>query len=181
MPAPVSLTVAEYDALPDDPRHVLELSRGRVVREPRPGQLHGRVQVRIAARLEPFVTTHNLGYVVVESGFVLERNPDTLRGPDVAFVARSQYRDELPVSRPSFAPALAIEILSPSDHVGSMLEKVAQYLAAGSRAVWLIDPMERIATMHRPDAPIALLHEAEELAADDVLPGFRCRLSELFD
>src|SRR5687768_5077450 len=138
MPAPTPLTLADYDAIPDEPRHVVELSRGRLVREPRPGQLHGRVQIRIAAQLQQFLSERDLGYAVVESGFVLERNPDTLRGPDVAFVARSQYADELPVSRPSFAPALAIEILSPSDRVASMLEKVAQYLAAGSRMVWLI-------------------------------------------
>ncbi len=175
------LSVEAYARLPDDPRWRDELSRGRLVREPGPGHEHGRIQVRLGGRLERFVAEQQLGYVTVESGFVLERDPDTVRGPDVAFVARERYGDRLPTRWPEFAPDLAVEILSPSDRLSRMVEKVAQYLGAGTRLVWLIDPAERIAVIYRSATAVRVLREDEELEGEDVVPGFRCPLAELLD
>jgi len=175
------MTLEEYARLPDDDFYRDELSRGRLVREPGPGQEHGRVQAMLGGLLARYAREHGLGYVVSESGFILERHPDTVRGPDVAFVARGRYGDTPPRRWAEFAPDLAVEILSPSDRPARMAEKVAQYFGAGTRTVWLIDPEERIAVVHASPTAVRVLREGEELDGGEVIPGFRCRLADLFD
>jgi Uma2 family endonuclease len=181
VPSEGLMTLEEYERLPSDDGWKDELSRGRLVREPGPGHEHGRVQVNLATFLNRFVREHALGYIVAESGFVLERHPDTVRGPDVAFVSRERYGDMPPRQWAEFAPDLAVEVLSPSDRPSRMAEKVAQYFGAGTRLVWLIDPEDRTAVVYRTLADIRLLTEDEDLDGGDVLPGFSCRLAELFD
>lgn len=180
-PSDALLTLGEFARLPEDPHYRYELVRGRVVREPPPGHAHGRLQLRLGGMLERFVAAHGLGYVVSESGFVLEKNPDTVRGPDIAFVSRERHGEELPARWLEAAPDLAIEIASPGDRVAALVEKVAQYLAAGSRMVWLIDPQERSATIHTPGGEIRVLHEDDHITGEEVVPRFSCLLRELFD
>ncbi len=175
------MTLEEYAQLPDDDLYIDEVSRGLLVREPRPGHEHGRVQWRLGIMLGLFVREHGLGDVVAESGFILERDPLTLRGPDVSFVARSRYGDTRPKGWAEFPPDLAVEILSPSDRRARMSEKIAQYFAAGTRLVWLIDPKKRIAKVHVSPTDVRVLGEDEELDGGDVVPGFRVRLADLFD
>ncbi|MGQ0560876.1 MAG: Uma2 family endonuclease [Gemmatimonadota bacterium] len=175
------ITAEEYARLPDDPLWRDELLRGRLVREPRPGAEHGRIQVQMASLLNAHVRAHDLGYVAVESGFKLERDPDTVRGPDVSFVARERYGAVLPRKWPEFAPDLAVEILSPSDRAGRMAEKIAQYFGAGTRMVWLIDPADRIVIVHKAAGEVRVLRDEEHVIGGDVVPGFRCVLSDLFD
>ncbi len=175
------MTLEEYERLPTDDRWKDELSRGRLVREPGPGHQHGRVQVHLASLLDRFVRERSLGYIVAESGFVLERHPDTVRGPDVAFVARERYGEQPPKKWAEFAPDLAVEVLSPSDRPSRMTEKVAQYFGAGTRLVWLIDPEDRTAIVYTSLADIRLLTEDDTLDGGAVLPGFSCLLADLFD
>ncbi len=175
------LTAEEYACLPDEDGYRDELSRGRLVREPQPQAPHGRVQLNVGAELRLFVKQHGLGYVTVESGYILERNPDTVRGPDVAFVARERYGETLPERWPEFGPDLAVEVLSPSDRVSRMAEKVAQYFGAGTRLVWVIDPEERTATVFRSPIAVRVLGESDELDGEDVLPGFRIRVADVLD
>ncbi len=177
----VLMTLEEYERLPVDDGWKDELSRGRLVREPRPGIQHGRTQLRLGTLLEQFVHARRLGFVVAESGFILERDPDTIRGPDVAFVLREQYGDTPPRKWAEFAPDLAVEILSPTDRPSRMVEKVAQYFGAGTRLVWLIDPEDRTAIVYTSLADIRLLTEDDTLDGGAVLPGFSCLLADLFD
>lgn len=175
------LTVADYEQLPDDARFIDELSRGRLVREPRPGQPHGRVQIRLGGLLSRFVDERQLGYVTVESGFVLGRDPDTLRGPDIAFVAREKYGNDLPSGFAEFAPDLAVEILSPSDRRSEMAEKIAQYFDAGTRMVWVIDPADRSAVVYRGAGEVSVARDDAALDGGDALRGFSVRLPNIFD
>ncbi len=175
------MTLEEYVALPDDDRYRDELSRGRLVREPGPGQEHGRVQARLVEVLGAYVREQRLGYVVSESSFVLERHPDTVRGPDVAFVARARYGVAPPKGYAEFPPDLAVEVLSPSDRPARIAEKVAQYFAAGTRIVWLIDPADRTALVYASATDVRVLRAGEVLDGDDVVPGFRCALDDLLD
>lgn len=175
------LTAEEYALLEDDDLYRDELVRGHVVREPRPQSRHGRVQLNIAAELHAFVKQHDLGFVTMESGFILERQPDTVRGPDVAFVSRDRYGERLPDHWPEYGPDLVVEVLSPSDRLSRVAAKVAQYLAAGTRLVWVIDPDDRTAIVYRSVRDIGLLRETDELDGEDVLPGFRCALNEVLD
>ncbi len=155
--------------------------RGRVVREPHPKWGHFTVQARLSARLMSFVEEHGLGLAGAEGGFLLERDPDSVRGPDVLFVRRERLAETHPDRWPEFGPDLAVEILSPSNRPGKMADKLAQYFGAGTRLAWVIDPKKRTAKVYRPGGNVRVLHEQDELEGEDVVPGFRCRLAEALD
>jgi Uma2 family endonuclease len=132
-----------------------ELVRGRlVVREPA-GYRHGEIAARLLATLFNFVESRGLGRVVTaETGFVLRRNPDTVRAADVAFVRRERLPVPPPNGFPEMAPDLVIEVLSPNDRPGEVLSKIGDWLDAGVRLVWIIDPRRRdargLVTGHSP-------------------------------
>lgn len=174
-----TLTVEEFARLPDDETRS-ELVRGRVVREPPAGFEHGDIAARVAHRLREFVVREDLGRVVgAETGFVLCEDPPTVRAPDAAFVAA----ERLPADRAGFArlaPDLAVEIVSPSNTMAQMHDKVWDYLDAGTRMVWVIEPRRRTVMVHRSRLDIRLLGEGEEIDGGDVLPGFRLPVTELF-
>lgn len=173
------LTLEQYASLvePDDGL-VSDLVRGQVVREPRPGRSHARVQFRLAQHLSNWVDEHGRGEVVGESGYVLSTEPATVRGPDVAVSLNPVDADV--GGWTSGAPDVAVEVLSPSDSSTAMQQKVLDYLEAGSALVWVVDPRARTVTVYRPDGSASLLRGAETLTGEDVLPGFSVSLPELF-
>ncbi|MGH7587481.1 MAG: Uma2 family endonuclease [Gemmatimonadota bacterium] len=157
----------------------MELVRGDVVREPLAGFEHGVVAARIASCLQTFVRRHRLGKVVGASGFVLFDDPPTVRAPDVAFVAR----DRLPADPRGFArlaPDLAVEIVSPSNTISELQEKVFDYLDAGTPLVWVVEPRGRTVTVYRSRDEIRILTSGQEIEGGEVLPGFRIEVSEFF-
>lgn len=159
-----------------------ELVRGVVmcVRDLPPTHAHGATKRRVFLLLHEFVNAHRLGYVWSEDGFILERGPDTVRIPDVYFIR--DERVDLDVDPyPIGAPDLAIEILSPSNRRRQVAERVADLLRTGSRLVWCINPKKRIVTIYRPDGTTQVLLETDTLSGEDVVPGFACLVSELFD
>lgn len=175
------MTIEEFARVPEDDRYTFELVRGLLVPEPRPAPRHGRMVVKLTMRIEAFAAEHGLGLTYTETGFALRPDPDTLRGPDVSFVsnermAKPRYRG--PYWR--IAPDLAVEILSPSDRRRPILEKVNDYLNAGSRLVWVVDPHRHIVTVYRPEAEVERLESGDVLRGDDVLPGFALPLAGLF-
>lgn len=157
-----------------------ELVRGRmIVREPA-GFQHGSVAMAIAARLHDFVRRNALGRVLAaETGFRLFTNPDTVRAPDVAFVRRERIPDPMPRGFAAFAPDLVVEVRSPADRPGEVADKVADWLRAGTRLVWVIDPDQRDAHVHRPDGTISHVTSEGALDGEDVLPGFSCPLADV--
>ena len=181
MTAPALLTADDLMRLqPPDKR--TELIRGQmIVREP-PGFRHGDIAMAIAGRMYPFVREKGLGRVLAaETGFVLFTNPDTVRAPDVAFVKHERIPNPIPRGYARFAPDLAVEVLSPDDRPGEVLAKVADWLQAGTRLVWVVDPDRRNARVYRADGTESLLSETDALDGEDVLPGFSCPLSQVFD
>lgn len=157
-----------------------ELVRGRmIVREPA-GFRHGDVAMSIALSIGHFLRSHPIGRLLAaETGFVLSTNPDTVRAPDVAFVLRERIPDPLPRGYARFAPDLVVEVLSPDDRPGEVLEKVADWLKANTRLVWVIDPERQTGRVYRSDGTGSLLGKSDSLEGEDVLPGFSCRLSDL--
>jgi Uma2 family endonuclease len=129
------LSVQQFAELPEDPFWRYELVRGRVVREPPPGGQHGSVAATLAHLLLEFVAARGLGEVRVESGYVLARGPDTVRGPDVSFVRRERLGTGATAGWPHVPPDLAVEILSPSDRAGKVRDRVQDYLTAGCELV----------------------------------------------
>jgi Uma2 family endonuclease len=178
---PAFLTVEDYLRIPDDgKRHSLQA--GLLIAEPQPFPRHGQVQARLAQLLLEFVDAHDLGVVLTEAGFLLSRNPDTVRGPDVAFVRAGRF-DADEAAREYFrgAPDLAIEILSPSNRAGDTHAKVADYLAAGASLVWVIDPAQRIAIIYRSLLAPRRIGAEGVLDGEDVLPGFSAPLGRILD
>ena len=173
------LSLTQYEQLREDDAYRSELSRGRLVREPRPGAPHGRVVINVAAELRSYVLAHELGSVEVECGFRLALDEPTVRGPDVAFIARERLPADVPNGFWPFAPDLAIEVASPSNSLSALQEKVLEYFEAGSRMVWVIDPHSRTALVYHSPREITLLRDTELLEGDPVVPGFRVRLSAI--
>ena len=176
------MTVEDLYVMPDDGFNY-ELQAGLLVSEPLPGGRHGRVVAAVAEILRAHVRKHRLGVVFAgDSGFVLARKPDTVRGPDVAFVSRERFeRSDDVVKAFAGAPDLAVEVLSPSNTPAAMHAKVADYLAAGTRRVWVVDPEARTVTVSTSLLWPHRLGEAEMLDGDDVVPGFRVRVGEIFE
>ena len=164
------------------PGKQVELVRGvLVVREP-PGVQHGAIMLRLGAGLLQHADAYDLGLVVVgDPGFQLAVDPDTVRGPDIAFIRRERVPHPPPVGFAAFPPDLVIEIRSPSDRPGDILGKVGDWLSAGARLVWVIDPVHRLAHLYRQDGTQATIGPGPQATLDgeDVLPGFSCALDAI--
>jgi Uma2 family endonuclease len=149
------------------------------------GFRHGAVSMLLGARLLAFVAQRRLGHVVDSStGFRWPGRktgrPDNVRSPDVSFVAAGRFPDERwPVGFAALAPDLAVEVLSPNDHSREVQEKVDEYLHAGTRLVWVIDPESRTAAIHRSLSDVRSIGETDVLDGEDVLPGFACPLKDV--
>ncbi len=159
-----------------------ELVRGELIMMSPSGYRHGGVIIKIASRINQMVETQNLGRVLgAETGFILQRNPDTVRAPDVAFVCRE--RDEAQANKTGFfdgAPDLAIEVLSPSDRATEVLAKVHCWLDNGTREVWVLDPELKQVTIHRQNSEPCLFQEHDMLPGGELLPGFVCPVNSIF-
>ena len=183
------LMTAEELLVYEMPDKRVELVRGRlIVREP-PGMRHGEFASRLVVALSNFLSrdresrgaAETRGRVLTcDSGFALARNPDTVRGPDVAYVSRDRWPSPLPNGYGEFAPDLAIEIRSPSDRAGAVLAKVGDWLDAGTRLVWVVDPVRQQIYVFRADGSQALLGVDDRVGGGEVLPAFEYSLAELF-
>jgi len=158
----------------------VELVRGLLVVRELPGMRHARVAMDLALALGAHVRAAALGRVYAEAGFKLASNPDTVRGPDIAFISRGRIPDPEPTGFAGFAPDLVVEVISPGDRAGEVLAKVADWLSAGTRLVWVLDPARRVARVYRDDGTEQILTADESLDGGDVVPGFSCPLREIF-
>jgi Uma2 family endonuclease len=174
------MTLEQFKALPEDDRCRQSLVAGWVLSEPWPPPRHGRVQTKVSRFLDEYVEEHGLGEVYVDCGFILSRSPDTLRVPDVAFVRQKRVEAQNDREPYEGAPDLAVEVLSPSERARAIHAKVADYLAAGGRAVWLVDPERRQVTVFRSPLTPKILGEADRLDGEDVVPGFSVSVAEFF-
>jgi Uma2 family endonuclease len=157
-----------------------ELIRGKLHMMIPPGFLHGRITMKLSGPILSHVEAHGLGTVVAaETGFLLARDPDTVRAPDIAFVRAAR----LPGPERGYfpgAPDLAVEVLSPDDRPGYVRDKVAEWLEAGARAVWVVDPREQTVAVHEPGRAPSVLGEADTVRGGDVLPGFALAVRDIF-
>jgi Uma2 family endonuclease len=175
-----SVTAEELFALGEDAPY--ELVKGNLREMTPPGAEHGRIIGALAAPLIFHAKQENLGVVLVgDTGFQLAADPDTVRGPDIAFVRGERIpQSGVPTGYWQGPPCLAVEIVSPSDRYEDIEEKVGDYMAAGTREVWIISPRRRTVTVRRPDAAPVVLTESDVLDAGSVVPGFRIRVAEIF-
>jgi Uma2 family endonuclease len=130
--------------------------------------------------LGDFVEAQQLGEVFGVTGYVLARDPDTVRGPDLSFVYRERLSNLDDARYFSGAPDLAVEILSPSSRE-EIHAKIADYLAAGARLVWVVDPERESVTTYRTLLAPRRLESNESLDGEDVLPGLVIPLESIFE
>ena len=160
----------------------LELIRGELIVMSPTKPLHGIVCARLTIKLGAFVEEHELGETFgAETGFIVERDPDSVLGADAAFVSRERLAtvENFEKFFP-FAPDLAVEVLSPGNTKREIDEKIAMYFAAGSRAVWVFNPNRRTAAVYASPSEFRTLNERDTLDGGDFLPGFELDLSKLF-
>ncbi len=161
-----------------DPEKEYEFVDGQPEEKGMAGAKHGGAASRLIRRLGAFVEAHNLGEVYSETGFQIGSNE---RIPDVAFVSLQHFPPEgEPEGKWLIAPDLAVEVISPNDIFDKVLSKMKECFAAGVRQVWLISTEHKIVIIHRSLAQATFFSEDDELVSEDLLPGFRCRVSELF-
>jgi Uma2 family endonuclease len=179
-PASTLTTVEELWRTPGDSLR-REVVRGELRVMSPPGFEHGRRAARAAHLLEMHASESKGGVVVGETGFVLARDPDTVRAPDVAFVSRERVEAVGATTRywPG-APDLAVEVVSPNDSFREVQEKALEWVAAGCVAVLVLGPGSRTATVYRGGGDVHVYGEGETLDLGDAVPGFRVAMDELF-
>jgi Uma2 family endonuclease len=176
------ITAEEFETLPGHEHHY-ELVMGQLVPRMSPvGPRHVEVVSRISFLLMQHTHKEKLGLVGPELGVKLTSNPDTVRGPDVAFVRR----ERIPVvhARGFFtgAPDLAVEVLSPDDRSRAVRIKVEDYLEHGTTIVLIVDPQKNSVTVFRPlTPPMTFERDDAVIDLDDAVPGFRCTVSDIFE
>jgi Uma2 family endonuclease len=144
------------------------------------GGSHGLVGATLLGRMYAVVAAGNLGRLfTAETGFMLGRDPDTVRAPDVAFVRAERVPEARVPGFPAMAPDLVAEVVSPYDRAVEVSGKALAWLDAGVRLVWVVDPENRTVTVHRPGSA-SVLRSRDTLSGEDVLVGFALPLEELW-
>jgi Uma2 family endonuclease len=176
------LTAEEYLQLPDD-GYPTELVRGRIVTMNIPNFRHGKLCARVALLLGHYVHDENLGHVLSnDSGVITERDPDSVRGPDVSFYSYSRIsKGADPAGYPNVAPEVAIEVRSPSDRWAKVLAKVSEYLNAGVDMVYVVDAQSQSVFAYTADQPNSTLSGDEEITFPPPLGGLRIPVHRLFE
>jgi len=157
-----------------------ELDEGVLVEMSPTGDIHGIVAMWIGHLIVSFVVANNLGYVTAaETGFILSTNPDIIRAPDVAFIAKAH---QMPLTGRYYtiAPDFVVEVVSPGDTANQIRRKVNQFLAAGTRLIWVVYPDERFIDVYRPGYDIRTVKIEDTLDGGDVLPGLTLPMREVF-
>lgn len=159
-----------------------ELVKGELITMSPAGSEHGAVIMNIAIPLGQHIKANGLGVIFgAETGFKISTDPDTVRAPDVAFIRRERIPESgLPKNYWPGAPDLAVEVVSPGDTFGEVSDKVEEWLAAGAGAVWIVNPKLRNVTVYRSLTDVLAISENDELDGQDVVPGFRCKVAEIF-
>ena len=175
---PILMTAEEFVAQHENDR--MELVNGVVVELPMPTLAHGTVCFQFAVELGVYLKTNDIGRGADNDSFV-KTKPDSVRGADVLYYSYERLpRGPVPHGLLDVAPDLVVEVRSPSDRLSKMTEKAMEYLAAGVRAVILLDPERSAATVFREEELPQTFHNGDTLTVPEILPGFEVKLAKLF-
>ena len=176
----VKYTPEDLLAMPDEDRY--ELVNGELV-ERHMGFRSSRIGGELMLLIGNFCRDNRLGWVLpADAGYrCFPDDPAKVRKPDVSFIRLGRLPpDREPEGYATIAPDLAVEVISPNDLFEEVSEKVQEYLAAGVRLVWVVDPAAQTVHVHRPDGSGTILRARDELTGEDILPGFRARVGDVF-
>ena|SRR5947209_5270351 len=158
-----------------------ELDAGRVVETPSPGELHGAVCWLVIKLLAEYLARRRAGYLLSnDTGLVVARDPDTVRGPDVMLYLENKPLAQMARGHARAIPALVAEIMSPSDRMSDILRRVRQYHHQGVPLVWVVEPDARMVHVYRPNEFPKVLDESDELTGNEILPDFQYKVADLF-
>ena len=161
-----------------NPERSYEFVDGEPEEKEMPGARHSGICTRLARKLGNFVEANELGEVYQESSFQLE---STERIPDIAFIAAARIPLEgEPETKWLLAPDLAVEVISPTDYYEKVHSKAMEFLTAGVKVVWIVSPENQTITTYRSATNIMAFPYEADLVCEDLLPGFRCPLREIF-
>ena len=172
------MTADELLMMPED-GYRYELIRGVLIRKMPPGDRHGDAAAWTAVEFGTYVREHDFGAVRAEIGYKLESDPDTVRAPDVSWIAPGRAPEPIPGYRDG-APDLAVEVKSPNDSRPEMFAKAQMWIGYGTRIVLVLDPEPVTVTVYRPNSEPVVLDEDGVLDLSDLLPGFACPVWRLF-
>ncbi len=174
------LTAEEFLTFPET-LHKPELVKGEIVTMAPVGGYHGDTQRKLAMLMGLHVDRGSYGALVVELGFRLTADPDTVRAPDVSFISAEQLRTT-PLSAGFYPghPDIAAEVVSPGDTATQLDAKVQDYLRAGTRLVWVVNPGTRSVAVYSPDGPARILGADDVLTGGAVLPDLGIHVGDLF-
>ncbi len=174
------LTAEDLAAMPSGGRR-LELVQGRLVTMAPAGEEHGVQGMALMVHLGHWVIENGLGRVyLAETGFVLSRDPDTVRAPDGAFLRRERQPADLGSSFATVLPDLVVEVASPTDSQHEVLGKVGDWLDAGVAVVWVLWPRAQCLQVWRAGHEATTLYADDTLTCADLLPGFELPLRKVF-
>lgn len=158
-----------------------ELVRGKVVETPIPGALHGIVVATVGALIRNWAHNQKGAYTGIRGGFILARNPDTVLGPDVAYLRAEHIPPEgIPTDFWEGAPDFAAEVVSHDDKEVELRARIRIILDAGTPLLWVVYPEGREVVAYTPDGLSRTYGENDILEHPDVLPGFSCKVADLF-
>ena len=158
-----------------------ELVKGEIIYMSPTGYLHGFIEVNFSSLLRAFADKHKLGRVLGgEVGIYIARNPDTVRGADVAFISGKRLAQAKSKSFLDVAPELIVEVLSPDDRWMDVNAKLTEYFTIGVQMVWIADPQQQQVHVYRSLADVKILSGDDVLTGDSVLPGFSAPVSDFF-
>lgn len=158
-----------------------ELIQGVLHRAMPTGREHGEIAANTAFELLLFIKPRSAGIVTTsDSGVRLERDPDTVREPDVAYYAADRIGPGREPRYSEIVPDLVVEIVSPNDDQDNVFNKARMWLSFGVRLVWVVQPEARSVEVHRSGTTVAVVGEDGQLDGLDVLPGFTCPVASIF-
>lgn len=175
------LTAEEFAALPLEGLRS-ELIEGEIHTMPPAFEDHGEITRRLSVILGSYVIAQQMGKLyAAETGFLIARNPDTVRAHDIGFILRERLLS--PRSEPRWVPIipdLVVEVASSGDRLLEVRQKAAMWLDAGVRMVWVVLPGERAIEIHRSGEPVVRLDEGATLDGADIVPGFSTSVATIF-
>ena len=170
-----------WAARPENRDKSWELEKGEVVPMPPPGELQGTVAAWIVYLLWQYLSKRGKGRVTSnDTGLIVERDPDTVRGPDIMLFGESRRLDQLSPGYSTEVPLLVVEVRSPRDRYPRMIHRANEYLARGANRVWIVDPEDQTLAVCQLRENPQILDDTDELVGGDVLPDFRCRVADFF-
>ncbi len=176
------ITAEELIAMPDNGMR-REVVKGELREMAPAGALRGDAAMNLGALLKLHVKANRLGRApAAETGFILARNPDTIRAPDTGFISEERVPAEGPPDGYwELAPDLAVEVVSPSDTASEVQEKVREWIEAGVKLVWVVYPKTRSIVVHKSLKDISTLTEGESLDGGEVVPDFECPVKDILE